>query len=85
MITGRNLYAVNSLPKDDYRKLYLANVLREASMAHKVTELMKTFSSKKDKFLVVCGAGHMAYGYGVPERIWQKNFLLKQQTYSIYC
>jgi hypothetical protein len=41
MITGRNLHAVNSLPKDEYRKLYLANVLREASMAHKVTSLMQ--------------------------------------------
>ena len=48
-------------------------------MAHKVCEVLEY----GEKVLVVCGVGHMAYGCGVPERVWkEKN--VKEETFMLY-
>jgi hypothetical protein len=38
-------------------------------MAHLLNKLIAKAASI-DKFMVICGVQHMAYGLGVPERIW---------------
>ena len=56
-----------------------AQIIKDASMANKVTELIKT-GQPDTTYYVICGMGHMQYGYGVPERIWAANEALKQST-----
>ena len=73
MITGRN---VHDEPDDDddidrFRPLFQAQLLKDVAMAHKVSSLMTTSSSPRDKFLVLTGNGHVAYYHGVPERVLQ--------------
>ena len=45
-------------------------------MAYKVWQVMGDAKSD-DKFLVLCTVEHMAYGFGVPERIWWQDKLYK--------
>ena len=73
MISGRDLQDPNvGPPKEVYRKLFSAKVIRDASMANKINNLI--FKSKsEDNYLVICGNEHMAYNFGVPELIWRKN------------
>ena len=37
-----------------------------------------------DKVLVVCGASHIAYNLGVPERVFAAHPALKESCYRIY-
>jgi uncharacterized iron-regulated protein len=68
-LTGRNINDLSKKPDEKYRKLFNAKVLTDASMAHKVNQLLRK-ADPKDTFLIICGTGHMAYSFGVPERIW---------------
>ena len=52
-------------------------------MAHKINKLIKE-KHKDDSFLLLCSIGHMAYGLGVPERIWSKNPELQEETLMSY-
>jgi uncharacterized iron-regulated protein len=49
--------------------MFPAHVIRDAAMAHKVTQLINDGQSE-DKFIVLTGQTHMSYDCGVPERIW---------------
>lgn len=53
--------------------MFPAQVIKDASMANKVSQLIEADPEAKDLYLLVCGVGHMGYGFGVPERIW-KNY-----------
>ena len=53
-------------------------------MAHAVSGLVQS-SSPDDRFLLLLGVGHMAYGHGVPERLFARQPQLAAQSYSIYC
>ncbi|KOO24749.1 methyltransferase type 11 [Chrysochromulina tobinii] len=56
LLTGRNRHATPPMaPTDKFRKMFPAQVIKDAAMAHKV--------------LVICGVGHSGYSHGVPERI----------------
>jgi hypothetical protein len=52
-----------------------AQVLKDASMAHRVNELIADAdsSASEDRVLVLCGNGHMGFGHGVPERIFKRH------------
>lgn len=52
-------------------------------MAHKVCTLLSEDADKKDRYLLICGIGHMGYGYGVPERILAKHEDMAEQLYLI--
>ena len=38
-------------------------------MAHHVVEYLKSNEGKDKTVVVLAGSGHMAYGYGIPERV----------------
>jgi hypothetical protein len=52
-------------------------------MAHKINTLLKE-KSENDNFLILCPIEQMAYGFGIPERIWKKDSSLSQKSYLIY-
>lgn len=79
MISGRDMHNKDTPPGDQFRRMFPAQIIKDASMAFKVNELLKT-SSQDTTFYVICGNGHMQYGNGVPERIWSENPDLKAQT-----
>ena len=82
MISGRDMHNKDTPPGDQFRKMFPAQIIKDASMAFKVNELLKT-SSQDTTLYVICGSGHMQYGNGVPERIWAANPDLKAQTSMI--
>jgi SAM-dependent methyltransferase/uncharacterized iron-regulated protein len=82
LLTGRSMHDASRPPVDTYRDMFPAQVIKDASMAHSVTQLLAA-SPPDDRFLVVCGVGHCAYSYGVPERIFSSNPNLQQQTFRI--
>jgi hypothetical protein len=53
-------------------------------MAHKVHKIVTTSSGPEDTFLICCSISDMAYGFGVPERIWNSDPELKSETCLIY-
>lgn len=63
MITGRDLHDPSQPPTERFRKLFKAQLLKDAAMAHRVNTLIAG-SPAEDAFLVVCGSGHMVYGHG---------------------
>jgi hypothetical protein len=81
-ITGRKRFK-HRAPSKEYRGLFAAKELRDASIAHKVNTLLDT-CDKDDTILVVCDTLFMAYGYGVPVRVWAKHANLVDDTYMIY-
>lgn len=57
-------------------------MLRGSSIAHTVNKLYSQKKIGEDaKYLVMCGVGHMAYGFGVPEKIVKA---LYDDMYLIY-
>ena len=68
MITGRDQHDPAQPPQERFRKLFAAQLIKDAAMAHRVNTLIAE-SPPEDSFLVVCGSGHCLYGHGVPERI----------------
>ena len=59
--------------------MFPAQVIKDASMAFKVNELLR-MGGLDTTYYVICGSGHMQYGYGVPERIWATNQDLRAST-----
>ena len=79
MISGRDMHNKETPATDQFRKMFPAQLIKDASMANKVNELLK-IGALDTTYYVICGTGHMQYGYGVPERIWAANETLKQST-----
>lgn len=69
-ISGRSMSSLP--PSDDFRAMFPAQIIKDASMAHKVAQLIQADDTNQDRFLIICGAGHMKYKYGVPERIFSR-------------
>ena len=75
LLTGRNRHATPPMaPTDKFRKMFPAQVIKDAAMAHKVSQLLAggagdSAAVPSDKVLVICGVGHSGYSHGVPERI----------------
>ena len=70
---------------EQYRRMLPAQVLKDASMAHRVNQLVADWDANKgDRVLVLCGNGHMGFGHGVPERIFKKHPRLRSEATSVY-
>ncbi len=72
--SGSQTTTTASKPKPQFRTLFPAQIIKDASMAWKVHSLLREANynpSKKnnDKYFVISGVGHMLYSHGVPERI----------------
>ena len=84
MISGRNMHDKAASPTDNFRKMFPAQVIKDASMAHRTVKLLEQEDeSSKDKYLLLMGTGHMGYGFGVPERIFAKKPDMVDQSYMI--
>ena len=44
-----------------------------------------SLAAPRRRTLLLLGVGHMAYGHGVPERIFATRPALREQTFSFYC
>jgi len=51
---------------------YEAQEVWDSTMAHYVVEYLKSDEGKNKTVVVLAGSGHLAYGYGIPERVFQK-------------
>lgn len=67
LLTRRSVHGAVP-PSERFRKMFPAQVLKDAAMAHMVSKLMASMPPT-DKVLVVTGVGHSGYSHGVPERI----------------
>ena len=97
LISGRDLHNPDGPPpSEQFRKMFPAQVLKDCSMAHKVNRLLAGSAThpqgrpglisrpSDEKFLIIVGAGHMGYEYGVPERIFSAHPWLRARSCSIY-
>ena len=85
LCSGRPMYDWSTQPAGLARRLFPAQVIKGCSMAHTVSTLLASeTTTPAQKVLVCCGASHMAYGFGVPERVFAAHPALQEQSYSIY-
>jgi uncharacterized iron-regulated protein len=50
-------------------KIVLAQALRDATMARTAARFLDSALGQDRTFLIVAGAGHVSYGFGIPERL----------------
>jgi uncharacterized iron-regulated protein len=50
---------------------YEAQDVWDSTMAHSVVEYLKSDGGKNKTMVVLAGSGHLAYGYGIPEKVTQ--------------
>jgi hypothetical protein len=81
IISGRNMHN-DSLPSNSVRDIFPMLLIKGASLANKINNILAE-CNENDTFFAICGIEHMAYGYGIPERIYDSNKDLKNQTYLI--
>ena len=73
LLTGRSVHSADP-PTGTFRKMFPAQVIKDAAMAHYANRLLAQQSNDDDdRYLVVCGVGHSGYSHGVPERILAKH------------
>lgn len=85
LLTGRRYMDLLSPPTDQYRKMFPAQLIKDASMAYCAKSLQLLNVTGKDRFLLVCGVGHMLYNHGVPERILSNESVDKGEMLRIAC
>ena len=90
LCSGRNMHDASVAPTGLARRLFPAQVIKSCSMAHSVIRLVEESAGDAGrprriaKFLVLCGASHMAYNLGVPERVFAAHPYLEEDCYRIY-
>ena len=74
LLTGQDPFDSSRSLTERFRPMLPAQVLKDASMAHRVNRLVKASdeAGKEDRVLVLCGNGHMGFGHGVPERVRER-------------
>ena len=85
LISGRGLQkddkGETEKPSDKFRKIFPAQVFKDSVMAAVVAKHLNDPQTEHDKFLVICGSGHLEYGFGIPERL--ESVVSKGDTCSI--
>ncbi|MGD9140522.1 MAG: ChaN family lipoprotein [bacterium] len=54
---------------DMMRRMFEAQVIKDEVMADAIASFMKSPEGEDRKVVVLCGAGHVSYGYGIPSRV----------------
>jgi uncharacterized iron-regulated protein len=54
------------------RPMIEAQIARDEAMAQAISAFLKSDQGRGRKMLVLCGAGHVAYGFGLPTRVRQR-------------
>ena len=84
LISGRDLHDKDQKPGERFRRIFPAQILKDAAMAWKVNKIMQDPStSEKDMFVLIMGAGHMGYHHGVPERLYGWQPAVKGKAYRV--
>ena len=83
LVSGRDMHDESRPPSDKFRKMFPAQIIKDAAMAHRVATLAAA-APPVDRFLVVMGLGHCGYGHGVPERLFAALPELRNSSYSMY-
>jgi uncharacterized iron-regulated protein len=78
LLTGRFIGSEQP-PKDTFRAIFQAQILKDVAMAHKINTLLDQ-PRQDDKILVLVGNGHVLGYSGVPERVLQKHPELAAET-----
>jgi len=76
LISGREMTQLP--PNDRFRRIFPAQIIKDSAMAHFV--IKEARASDRNKLLVICGAGHCEYRFGVPERVDAANVIAKEQS-----
>jgi len=76
LISGREMTQLP--PGDRFRKIFPAQIIKDSAMAHIVIKEVQ--ASEKNRILVICGAGHCEYRFGVPERVDAAAVMPKDQS-----
>jgi len=76
LISGRDM--ADSPPSDRFRRIFPAQIIKDAAMAHIVVREAR--ASERNRLLVICGAGHCEYRFGVPERVDEAEVVPKEQS-----
>ena len=86
LLTGRDIHnPATRKPTDKYRRMFPAQVIKDAAMAHKLNCLIAASESCADRFLAICGVGHSGYSHGVPERVFSAHpKITMPSTYRIW-
>lgn len=82
LLTGRSLHDGTCQPSASYRDMFPAQIIKDASMAHKVHQIIAS-AAPDDRVLVICGVGHSGYSHGVPERIFAALPALQHSCFRI--
>jgi hypothetical protein len=83
MVTGRDMFDDSTTPSNDYKDYFKEQIFRNTSTAHKIFETIKK-EEPEDKFLIFCGMGDMAFGFGIPEKLWKRDIGLLDKTFLVY-
>jgi hypothetical protein len=68
--TGRNIHVQGPPPSEKFRSEFGGQCISDASMANLFVALHDE-AKENDRFLFIVGVGRMAYGYGIPQRIYK--------------
>jgi arsenite methyltransferase len=79
LLTGRFIGS-EQLPKDTFRGIFQAQLLKDVAMACKVNTLLEEEPQQDDKILVLVGNGHVLGYSGVPERVLERHPELAAET-----
>jgi hypothetical protein len=63
---------------------FRSKLLWDACLAQKVNQLIADDLAKKDKILVLCATSHLAYGHGVPSRVFKCSPEMREASVSIF-
>ena len=80
MISGRNMFDKNLQPKDNFKKLFKAQLIKDYAMAHKVNTYIDQHHAENDKYMIVSGKGHMQFFQGIPKMVFEKHPDLEVQS-----
>jgi len=80
LISGRNLETDFQSVGERFKRIFPAQVLKDTAMATAIANSINNSTDTSDKFLVLAGAGHIDYRFGVPERVDSLNLVPKEET-----
>jgi hypothetical protein len=70
IVSGKNRFSTDWLPIDHLKDDFQVKILKEASISHRLIELLQKEVGQKDKLFLLCRNVNMLFGHGVPKKIF---------------
>ena len=84
LISGRDLHDKDQKPGERFRRIFPAQIMKDAAMAWKVSRLLSDPKTDDDEmFVLIMGNGHMGYNHGVPERLFKLHPSVEGDCYRV--